>query len=147
MFLEHEFEKEWAANGGQPYTKNADRKRNGKQQDFRFISFVYILVNNFKINIILKFNSWCLTKSIYSVCYFLTCTSAVLTVYVKICLLLTCTSAVLRVYVKICLLLTCTSATQKIYQNNLKIIQGNITVVPFLKINCHLDTKGIRHHL
>jgi len=28
--LENEFEKEWAANGGQPYTKNADRKRNGK---------------------------------------------------------------------------------------------------------------------
>ena len=28
--LEHEFEKEWTANGGLPYTKNADRKRNGK---------------------------------------------------------------------------------------------------------------------
>ena len=29
-FLEHEFEKEWSGNGGHPYTKNTDRKKNGK---------------------------------------------------------------------------------------------------------------------
>ena len=28
--LEHEFEKEWSANGGQAYTRHADRKKNGK---------------------------------------------------------------------------------------------------------------------
>lgn len=28
--LEHEFEKEWSGNGGHPYTKNTDRKKNGK---------------------------------------------------------------------------------------------------------------------
>ena len=30
LFLEHEFEKEWTVNGGLPYIKNADRKKNGK---------------------------------------------------------------------------------------------------------------------
>ena len=30
-FLEHEFEKEWAENGGLPYTKHADRKKNERR--------------------------------------------------------------------------------------------------------------------
>ena len=30
LFLEHEFEKEWNAHGGSPYTRHADRKKNGK---------------------------------------------------------------------------------------------------------------------